>query len=114
MFNILLALRVWGDFWQHSTVSLFCDNLAVVQVVETGKTKDPFLTACIRNIWLITATLDINLEISHVRGVDNDIADLLSRLYSQKFVNNSLYADLQANYTWHKVSISLFNLNLHI
>ena len=114
MFNILLALRTWGDFWQHSTVSLFCDNLAVVQVVETSKTKDPFLAACIRNIWLITATLDINLEVSHIRGADNQIADLLSRLYSQKFVNNSLYADLQANYTWHKVPISHFSLNLHI
>ena len=83
-------------------------------MVETSKIKDPFLAACIRNIWLITATLDINLEISHVRGVDNDIADLLSRLYSQKFVNSSLYADLQTNYTWHKVPISYFNLNLHI
>ena len=114
MFNILLALRTWGDFWQHCTVSLFCDNLAVVQVVETSKTKDPFLAACIRNIWLITATLDINLEVSHIRGADNHIADLLSRLYSQKFVNNSLYADLQANYTWHKVPISHFSLNLHI
>ena len=114
MFNILLALRTWGDFWQHSTVSLFCDNLAVVQVVETSKTKDPFLAACIRNIWLITATLDINLEVSHIRGADNHMADLLSRLYSQKFVNNSLYADLQANYIWHKVPISHFSLNLHI
>ena len=73
-------------------------------MVETSKTKDPFLVACIRNIWLITATFAINLEISHVRGVDNDIADLLSRLYSQKFVNSSLYADLQTNYTWHKVT----------
>ena len=99
MFNILLSLRTWGDFWQHSTVSLFCDNLAVVQVVETSKTKDPFLAACIRNIWLITAALDINLEVSHIRGADNHIADLLSRLYSQKFVNNSLYTDLQTNYS---------------
>ena len=99
MFNILLALRIWGDFWRHSSVSLFCDNLAVVQLVENSKTKDPFLAACIHNIWLINATLDINLEISHVRGVDNDIADLLSRLYSHKSVNSSLYEDLQINCT---------------
>ena len=61
MFNILLGLRIWGD-WQHCTVSLFCDNLAVVQVVESSKTKDPFLAACICNNWLITALLDINLD----------------------------------------------------
>ena len=83
-------------------------------MVETSKTKDPFLAACIRNIWLITAALDINLEVSHIRGADNHIADLLSRLYSQKSVNNSLYTELQTNYIWHKVPISHFSLNLHI
>ena len=51
MFNVLLALRVWGHHWKHSLVRFYCDNLAVVQVVQTSKTKHPFLAACIRNIW---------------------------------------------------------------
>ena len=50
MFNILLALKIWVDQWEHSIVKFYCDNLAVVQVVETNKTKDLFLTACIHNI----------------------------------------------------------------
>ena len=42
MFNILIALRLWGKFWQHSILNILCDNMAVVQVVATGKTKDRF------------------------------------------------------------------------
>ena len=115
MLNILLALRVWGDdFWQHSTAFLFCDNLGVVQVVETSKNKDPFLAACIRNIWLITATLDIELQITHVRGVDNDIGDFLSILCSLKSINRVRYQERKESYIWHRIPISYFNLDLHI
>ena len=63
MFNILLALRVWSNHWRHSIVKFHCDNLAVVQVVQTSKTKDPFLGACIHNIWMITAIFDIEIQI---------------------------------------------------
>ena len=113
MFNILLALRVWGHNWRNSIVEIHCDNLAVVQVVTTSKTKDPFLAACIRNIWLLTATQDIDLRISHIKGVVNTIADLLSRLHSGKGVNGDILRDLQRNYQWFKIPISFFNYYLY-
>ena len=78
MINVLIALRVWASHWVHSTVRFSCDNLAVVQVVTSGKTKDSFLNACLRNIWLVTATYDIDLLIDHIQGSKNIIADSLS------------------------------------
>ena len=110
MFNVLLALRVWGDHWKHSLVRFYCDNLAVVQVVQTSKTKDPFLAACIRNIWMITATLDIEIHIDHVKGINNTNADLLSRLYSDKNVNSYLLQNLKKNYQWFNIPLSFFHL----
>ena len=71
MLNIVIALRTWG----HSAINIYSDNLGVVQVVETGKTRDHFLALCIRNIWLITASLDIQLDIGHIAGIYNVIAD---------------------------------------
>ena len=88
--------------------------IAVVQVVATGKIKDRFLAACIHNVWLITAALDIDLRISHIKGSDNDVADLLSRLHSDTYVENSLYAWILENCTWDKVPIQCFNLDLSI
>ena len=52
MMNIVIALRVWGRLWHHGSISVKCDNLSVVQVVKTGKTRDSFLALCDRNIWL--------------------------------------------------------------
>ena len=80
MFNIVIALRLWAKFWAHSYVRIYCDNMAVVQVVKTSKTRDRFLAACVRNIWFLSATWDIKLDIKHIPGKHNTIADLLSRL----------------------------------
>ena len=71
MLNILVALRIWKEFWRHSTVKTFCDNKALVQVAESSKTKDPYLAACIRNIWLLTATYDIDLKVQHIQGTQH-------------------------------------------
>ena len=59
---MLIAIRVWAKHWQYKKVTFFCDNMAVVQVVHSGKTKDPMLAACIRNIWLEASTYDITIK----------------------------------------------------
>ena len=75
-----------------------CDNLAVAQVVQISKAKDPFLAACIHNIWMITAIFDIEIQIDHVKGVNNITADLLSRLYSDRTFDLQLLQNLRENY----------------
>ena len=55
------------------------DNQAVVQVLRLGRTKDPFLAACTCNIWLWAARFDVDMHYDHIRGVENTVADLLSR-----------------------------------
>ena len=56
MLNLVIAPKLWAESWSHSVVKLYCDNSAVVQVDQTGKTRDDMLALCLRNIWLITAT----------------------------------------------------------
>ena len=46
MINMFVALRVWANHWSHSTVKFKLDNLAVVQVVTSGKTRNEFFSAC--------------------------------------------------------------------
>ena len=79
MLNILVALRVWNSTWAKSKVCIACDNEAVVHVLNSGKTRDLTLAAIARNIQLQVATWDINLQVNHIAGKDNHIADLLSR-----------------------------------
>ena len=79
MVNILMAIRLFKFQWASRRVFIRCDNEAVVTVLRNGKTRDPFLAACARNIWLESARSDIDIQYGHIRGVDNKVADLLSR-----------------------------------
>ena len=38
--NIMVALKVWGHYWKDKYIEVFCDNLAVVQVLQTGRARD--------------------------------------------------------------------------
>ena len=111
MLNLDIVLKLWARDWAHSTVRFFCDNLAVVQVVRTGKTRDNMLALCLRNIWLITASHDIDLHIDHIQGRANRIADLLSRIYSPKAVDSDLLQHLREAYSWHSIPTQFFYLN---
>ena len=114
MLNVVVALRLWGGHWRNGCITIFCDNYSVVQVIMSGKTKDPFLALCIRNIWLLAAYNDIELIVRHIPGINNTIADTLSRIYSPKSVDNKVLQDLLDNYQWECVPLSYFDLSLHI
>ena len=78
MINILVAVRIFVHIWHRKLVLVKCDNEAVVQVLTSGKTRDPFLAACARNIWHECGIRDVELRYVNVRGRDNKTADLLS------------------------------------
>ena len=79
MVNILLVVRLFQPHWAGRKVLVKCDNEAVVTVLRSGKTRDPYLGACARNILYVCALADIDIQYVHVRGLDNRVADLLSR-----------------------------------
>ena len=81
-------------------------------MVKSAKTKEKFLAACIRNIWLISASNDIEIVIEHIEGKNNVIADLLSRLHSATGVNNTVLTLLKQKYIWERVDVCKLDLNL--
>ena len=87
--------------------------MAVVQVVGSGKTRDKFLALCIWNIWLLAAHFDIDLEVKHVVGKKNVIADTLSRVYSDKPVKPEILQCL-AHFIWEEVPLQAFDLDCYI
>ena len=79
MVSILIAIRLLKFQWASHKVLIRCDNEAVVTVLKSGKTRDSYLAACTHNIWLESALADIDLQYAHIRGIDNKVADVLSR-----------------------------------
>ena len=79
MVNILIAIRLLKFLWSTRKVTIKCDKEALVSVLKTRKTWDPYLAACARNVWYDSAMSDIDLQYTHIRGTDNKVADTLSR-----------------------------------
>ena len=77
--NVVVSLQVWANIWANKRVKIKCDNLPVVGVIRSGKTRNTFQATCARNIWLITAMFIIDIKVIHVPGTSNRAADLITR-----------------------------------
>ena len=79
MLAVLVAVRFWARQCTGGKIQIFCDNESVVHVLNSGKTKDDFLGSCLREIWLEVSMAGFELRAIHLPGVDNRVADWLSR-----------------------------------
>ena len=84
--------------------------MAVVQVASLGRAREFILGACMRNIWLLTTIDDIELQVKHAQSTNNGLADVLSRIYSDKGINQELLQMLEDSYTSENTHHSLYDL----
>ena len=110
MVNILIAIRLFKFLWKGRKVLIKCDNEAVVSVLKTGRTRDPYLAACGRNVWYESAMSDIDLQYTHIRGTENKVADLLLRWQGTREQISWLYSHVEQP-IWLKVSLDMLDLD---
>ena len=113
MLNILVALRIFKQFWHGQKILVKCDNMAVVQVLQTGKVKDPFLGTCARSIWMEAAQADIDIVYSHIQGRKNVIADLLSRWKNSQVQHQFLIQKI-SNPVWINIPQKILEIDNEI
>ena len=77
-------------------VRVTTDNIATMHVLNTGKTRDPFMAACARELWLIAALQELRIILDHAPGETLVLADALSRRHTshefEKTVNDYVYS----------------------
>ena len=110
LLNIVVAAKIWAQHWSNQKIQIFCDNMAVVEVLTTGKTRDVILATCARNLWLIAALYNIDFLFSHIPGVENTVADLLSRWNNDSYQIQKLHK-LVHHPIWIDTHIDLTLLN---
>ncbi len=79
MLPIVIAAAVWGYRWRGLTVKARCDNVAVVATVRSGSCKERHTMHLRRCLAYLEAVGEFVLVADHIRGVDNVVADALSR-----------------------------------
>jgi hypothetical protein len=85
LYPIYLACCLWGTQWTSKCIVFFCDNESIVQVLNQKTSKSPKIMDLLRAIVLCTLTNNFTFTAKHVRGIDNGIADSLSRFQMDRF-----------------------------
>ena len=108
--NVVVTLKIWANHWCNQRIKIYCDNMAVVEVLWAGRARDQILATCARSIWLICAIYNIDLLVAHIPGKENVLADLLSRWQFSDTNIASLNAILP-DFQWVPTHLDLTLLN---
>jgi len=78
-FALVAALQLLGDYWLGSHVVVFSDNAATVSWVGQGSPRPLAARELVGRLFQDCLRRDIRLSVQHIPGVDNVVADALSR-----------------------------------
>ncbi|XP_054843036.1 uncharacterized protein LOC129334764 isoform X1 [Eublepharis macularius] len=94
-FPILVAVHLWGDELANHSVHFWCDNQAVVHVVNSLTSRSPRVMRLVRSFTLQCLRCNILFKARHVPGSNNGVADALSRQQMERFWQLAPAADPQ-------------------
>ena len=85
--NIIIAVKtLLPRDLRSAEIVITTDNSAAMHTLNTGKTRDPILAACSRELWLVAALRELRIVVNHAPGETLVLADALSRRHkSQEF-----------------------------
>ena len=85
LFPILVALHVWGDKLKNKKIRFMCDNMAVVNILNSMTSKSGNVMTLVRRITLLCLEYNMVIKANHIQGVKNNLCDALSRFQFQRF-----------------------------
>ena len=80
LWPVLAGLKRWGNSFRNSIVYVTTDNTQVLSVLRTGRSQNATAMAWSRELFWSLSFYNIHLKARWIPGVDNIIADSLSRL----------------------------------
>lgn len=93
LFPIYICCSIWAPKFQGKRLLFHCDNNAVVNIWSSNSSKCPQIMSLLRNLFYIAAKHEFTVNVKHIPGVNNTLADRLSRLQLDKFRNMAPNAD---------------------
>ena len=109
---VTVSVRLWGSQYAGKKILIYCDNEQAVLAINTGKTREPFVGTCVRQLWLEVSIFGFQLKAVHLPGVDNRLADSLSRWHtSSYYCRQFLEATKGCSLRVVNISNELFRLN---
>ena len=76
---IVAACITFASELEGQTILFLCDNMAVVHVINSGACRDRVLMKLLRELHFVSARHSFQIVARHLPGVENLVADALSR-----------------------------------
>jgi hypothetical protein len=73
---IVVAAHLWGHAWSRLRVQFLCDNMAIVNVLNSGTSKSHDIMHLLRLLALETCRHNFVFLAAHTPGRDNSAADI--------------------------------------
>ena len=93
LLNIVVAVKMWGPQWRGHSLEVKCDNMNACLALQSGRSRDSFIQHCVRELFVLTASWDIELRVRHWPGKDMIRADALSRMHADRKCREWVLAD---------------------
>ena len=93
LLNVVVALKVWGKEWRGHKVQVKCDNMNACLAVQTGRSRDPFLQHCVRELFTLAVSFDVEVRVRHWPGKDMTRADALSKMHKDRVCREWMRSD---------------------
>ena len=85
LFAIYIACYLWGPSWSGKRICMWCDNLPVVTIINSKRSRSPRIMDLVHSITILTLVYNFTFSAKHIPGLDNSIADSLSRFQMDCF-----------------------------
>lgn len=87
LWPVICAIRRWGPLVSNRQLLLRSDNLQVVRMIMTGRSRDRVCMNWLRELFWLTFVFNIQIVAFHIKSSDNVFADMLSRLSDSSVMN---------------------------
>jgi hypothetical protein len=84
-FPVVIAAHLWGDLWANRQVCFCFDNSSVVHILNVRTSRDHHIMGLVCSLISVAARFNFTFQAQHIPGLDNPVADALSRFCWQVF-----------------------------
>ncbi|XP_072306544.1 uncharacterized protein [Eucyclogobius newberryi] len=85
IYPVVIATLLWGHEWTSTCVAIQSDNLAVVDIINKGRSNALPIMPFVRRLTWLSIKHQFILRAKYIPGYLNSVADSLSRFAFQKF-----------------------------
>jgi hypothetical protein len=76
---VIICCATWGHLWKGRHIMFHSDNMAVVSAIGARRVKNQQLMIWVRELHYLETAFNLEVRVVHIPGVDNILADHISR-----------------------------------